>query len=283
MSSMIGSDVFSKIVEEYYKFTVSEKKVSDYISGQRKNVQYMSISELAEACDVAEATITRFCRRLGYKGYNAFKLAIANASENEKTVNQLDENSTVTDIALNRSAININSIEQTRTLIKPDAINKAAELLLKSKKVLCMGQGGSAIIAEEAAHLFSMAFSNFTPIVESHMQMIAAAGLTEEDCVLYFSYSGSTQDVADSISVAKSRNAKVILVTRFPKSPGAMQADVVLLCGAKESPLEHGSVEARISQLYLMDVLYYQMCALDPEGVKEHKNNVAEAVALKHI
>ena len=280
---MSGSNVFSRIVEEYYKFTASEKKVSDYISGQRKNVQYMSISELAEACDVAEATISRFCRRLGYKGYNAFKLAIANASENEKTVDQLNENSTLADIAVNRSNVNINAIEQTLALINTEAVEKAAQLMLNSQKVLCMGQGGSAIIAEEAAHLFSMAFSNFTPIVESHMQMIAAAGLSEKDCVLYFSYSGSTQDVADSISVAKSRNAKVILVTRFPKSPGAMQADVVLLCGAKESPLQHGSVEARIPQLYLLDVLYHQMCAMDPVNVEKHKNNVAEAVALKHI
>ena len=280
---MIGTDVFSRMVEEYYKFTVSEKKVSDYISGQRKNVQYMSISELAEACDVADATISRFCRRLGYKGYNAFKLAIANAAEREKVVGQINENSTLAEIAENRAAIHINAVEQTRVLINSETMEKAAEILLKSKKVLCMGQGGSAIIAEEAAHLFSMAFSNFVPVVESHMQMIAAAGLTEDDCVLYFSYSGSTQDVADSISVAKSRSAKVILVTRFPKSPGAMQADVVLLCGAKESPLEHGSVEARISQLYLMDVLYYQMCAMDPKNVEQHKKNVAEAVSLKHI
>ena len=280
---MIGTDVFSIMVEEYYKFTASEKKVSDYISGQRKNVQYMSISELAEACDVAEATITRFCRRLGYKGYNAFKLAIANAAEPEKTVGQIDENSTITDIVENRAATHINAIEQTKYLIKTESVEKAAQILLGSRRVLCMGQGGSAIIAEEAAHLFSMGFNNFTPIVESHMQMIAAAGLAEDDCVLYFSYSGSTQDVADSIAVAKKRNAKVILVTRFPKSPGAMQADVVLLCGAKESPLEHGSVEARITQLFLMDILYQRMCIIDSENVQKHKNNVAEAVSLKHI
>ena len=280
---MIGADVFSRMMEDYYKFTASEKKVSDYISGQRKNVQYMSISELAEACDVAEATISRFCRRLGYKGYNAFKLAISTASEKEKTVRGIDENSTLADIIRYRSTVNINSIEQTKLLINSSELEKAADIMLRSKKVLCMGQGGSAIIAEEAAHLFSMAFSNFVPVVESHMQMIAAAGLDENDCVLYFSYSGSTQDVADSISVAKKQNAKVILVTRFPKSPGAMRADVVLLCGAKESPLEHGSVESRISQLFLMDVLYHQMCAMDPENVEIHKNNVAEAVALKHI
>ena len=280
---MTGTDVFSRMAEEYYKFTASEKKVSDYISGQRKNVQYMSISELAEACDVAEATISRFCRRLGYKGYNAFKLAISTASEKEKTVRRLDKNSTLTDILQNRASVHINSIEQTKALVNNEIIEQAAKILTSSKKVLCMGQGGSAIIAEEAAHLFSMAFSNFIPVVESHMQMIAAAGLCEDDCVLYFSYSGSTQDVSDSIAVAKKQKAKVILVTRFPKSPGAMQADIVLLCGAKESPLEHGSVESRISQLFLMDILYYQMCTMEPEKVVAHKNNVAEAVALKHI
>ena len=280
---MVGTDIFSKIIEEYYRFTVSEKKVSDYIVAQRKSVQYMSISELAEACGVAEATISRFCRRLGYKGYNAFKLAIANASETERTVEQTERNDTVMGLAQNRSAVNINAIEQTMLLLNPEMVEKAAKIMLESSKVLCMGQGGSAIIAEEASHLFSMSFSNFVPVVESHMQMIAAAGLSEKDCVLYFSYSGSTQDVADSISVAKKSNAKVILVTRFPKSPGAMRADVVLVCGAKESPLQHGSVEARISQLYIIDVLYHQMCRMEPEKAETHRKNVAEAVALKHI
>ena len=280
---MTDSNVFSKIVDQYYKFTASEKKVSDYIMTQRKNVQYMSISELSEACNVAEATISRYCKTLGYKGYNAFKLAIANASEGEKHVSHINEDSSVVEIAKNRANVNIDVIKQTMSIMDSEKIQKAAEILANSKKVLCMGQGASAIIAEEAAHLFSMSFSNFYPVCESHMQMIAAAGMTQDDSVLYFSYSGSTRDLEDSFSVAKSRNAKVILVTRFPKSPVAMKADVVLCCGSKESPLQHGSVEARISQLYLLDVLYHEMCLQNPEKAEEHKSNVAEAVALKHL
>ena len=49
----------------------------------------MSISELAEECGVAEATISRFCKRLGYKGYNAFKLAVANSTANRALSNPL--------------------------------------------------------------------------------------------------------------------------------------------------------------------------------------------------
>ena len=73
-------DVFEKINSEYYQLTSAEKKVADYAVIHQQQTQFMSISELAEEAGVAEATISRFCKRLGYKGYSAFKLAIANAT-----------------------------------------------------------------------------------------------------------------------------------------------------------------------------------------------------------
>ena len=74
------SNVFEKINTEYYELTSAEKKVADYAVIHQQRTQFMSISELAEEAGVAEATISRFCRRLGYKGYSAFKLAIAHAT-----------------------------------------------------------------------------------------------------------------------------------------------------------------------------------------------------------
>ena len=72
--------VFEKISQFYYELTASEKKTADYILANRQSSQYLSIAELADESGVAEATISRFCRRLGYKGFHAFKLAIANAA-----------------------------------------------------------------------------------------------------------------------------------------------------------------------------------------------------------
>ena len=71
-------NVMERISAEYYQLTASERKVADYVTDHQQDTQIMSISELAEASGVAEATITRFCRKLDYKGYNAFKLALAN-------------------------------------------------------------------------------------------------------------------------------------------------------------------------------------------------------------
>ena len=69
--------VIERISAEYYQLTAAEKKVADYVTDHQRDTQIMSISDLAEACGVAEATITRFCRKLDYKGYNDFKLALA--------------------------------------------------------------------------------------------------------------------------------------------------------------------------------------------------------------
>ena len=70
--------VMERISAEYYQLTTSERKVAAYITDHQPGTQIMSLSDLAEASGVAEATITRFCRKLGYKGYNAFQLGLAN-------------------------------------------------------------------------------------------------------------------------------------------------------------------------------------------------------------
>ena len=66
-------NVFEKINSEYYQLTSAEKKVADYAVIHQQKTQFMSISELAEEAGVAEATISRFCKRLAYKRYSAFK------------------------------------------------------------------------------------------------------------------------------------------------------------------------------------------------------------------
>lgn len=280
-------DVFLKITSEYYQLTVAERKVADYIGQHRKKTQYMSISELAEECGVAEATISRFCRRLGYKGYNAFKLAVANSAAGRATGELVEGEILPEDSIANMCqkiySADVDAASQTLKLIDPEQISIAADALCRAGKVLCMGQGGSMILAHEAAHLFSTSMGGFFPIWDSHMQVMAAAQMAPEDVVLMFSYSASTKDLVDLLKIVKDRGATTILITRFPKSPGASYADIVLQCGAKEGPLQFGSIAARIAQLFLVDVLFHEVTRRDVDGCKERRDRAADAVADKHI
>ncbi|MEF9970720.1 MAG: MurR/RpiR family transcriptional regulator [Oscillospiraceae bacterium] len=282
-----SDNVFAKINNEYYELTSSEKKVADYIVLHQQKTQFMSITELAEACGVAEATISRFCRRMKYKGYNAFKLSVANSTADRAAANPLSgevlPEDSVSDMCQKIYTADVDAITQTLGLIKPEAISAAADLLMASQRVLCMGQGGSMILAQEAAHLFSTAQPGFSAVWDSHLQVVAASQLTEHDVVLYFSYSGATRDLMDVVKIVHQRQAKTILITRFPNSPGAAYADVVLQCGSREGPLQLGSVAARIAQLYLIDVLFSELCRRDIEGCKMRREMVADALSDKHI
>ncbi len=280
-------NVFTKLSSDYYQLTGAEKKVADYVTLHQHSTQFMSISELAEEAGVAEATVSRFCRRLGYKGYNAFKLAVANSTAGQKYANPLAgevlPEDSIGDMCQKIYTADQGALQQTLELIRPEAVQAAAELLLGAAKVLCMGQGGSMLLAQEAAHLFTTAMPNFHAIADSHLQAINIALMEERDVVLYFSYSGSTREVVENLKLVRERRGKSILITRFPKSPGAAYADVVLQCGSREGPVQGGSVAARIAQLYLIDVLFSQVCRRDLESCRRRREQVAEVLSDKHI
>lgn len=284
---MTNQNVFETISAQYFQLTNSEKKVADYILGHRIDAQYMSISELAEECDVADATISRFCRRLGVGGYNAFKLELAKASMTHRSgilLEQLgDSKSGYADLCRRILQENINVMEQTMQLLDAGHVRQAMDLIQRAKRVVCMGQGGSMVMAEEAWSMFSTISSKFSFVPDSHLQANTAALMEEGDVILFFSYSGSTRDLQDILGVAKKRNVKVILISRFPKSPGGQLADVVLQCGANESPLQAGSATARIAQLVVLEVMFRHLYESDPQQAESCRESIAEAVSYKHL
>ena len=70
-------NILERIHAFYYQLTASERKVADFVLANHDRVQLMSITQLAEECGTADATISRFCRNLDLKGFNAFKLELA--------------------------------------------------------------------------------------------------------------------------------------------------------------------------------------------------------------
>lgn len=280
-------NVMERISAEYYQLTASERKVADYVTDHQQDTQIMSISDLAEACGVAEATITRFCRKLDYKGYNAFKLALANNVAHRRGIPFLSGEVTpeddIQEMCHKLYGAEVDAVSQTLTLIRPDDVIRAADLLTQADKVLCMGQGGSMIMAEEAAHIFSTAGMNFFALSDSHTQIVYTSALTERDAILFFSYSGATREAVELLELAHRRRVPTVLITHFPKSPACAYASVILQCGANEGPLQLGSVPARMAQLFLIDTLFTEVCRRQEDMIERVRNDVADALAAKHL
>ena len=77
--------------------------------------------------------------------------------------------------------------------------------------------------------------------------------------------------------------AKIILLTHYEDSPGAKLADVVLLCGAQESPLDSGNIPIKVALLYVAEVLVLRYTMDDPQNVMDAQDRTSEALAAKML
>lgn len=283
------NNILDSITEQYQSLTRSGKKLADYIFVNHQSALYLSISALSEKSGVSEASITRFCRNLGLSGYNAFKLALAKSEQVSDLGDPTDTPETIRsedsmqNIFQKLYSSNIIALTETLELLDEDTLERAADLLAGADRVYCLGQGGSMVMAMEAWARFSTATSRFVHIEDTHMQIIHISLATERDIILFFSYSGSTKDMEDVMSLAKQRNVPIILITHFPRSRAAEFADVILLCGYNESPLRSGSVAAKAGQLFLIECLFYCFCKRNPELYSATKAATAEAITRKML
>ena len=277
-------NILERIHAFYYQLTASERKVADFVLANHDRVQFMSITQLAEECGTADATISRVCRNMDLKGFNAFKLELALYSAgSQQKKRKTPTKDTTMGRCLEVGRMANDAVYQTMELLEPDQVTRAVSLIEQADRVICIGSGGSMLLAKEFAHLFNTVAPKFMAISDAHMQMSAVATGREKDLLVLFSYSGATTSGVEIMNLAKSRSLSTMLVTRYPKSPAAESADVVLRCGSNEGPFQFGSVPAKIAQLIVMDVLFQEYCYRNPESSEESIQNIGAALAHMHI
>ncbi|MBQ8835064.1 MAG: MurR/RpiR family transcriptional regulator [Oscillospiraceae bacterium] len=280
-----NANILDRIHASYYQLTAAERKVADFVLAQHTQVQFMSITQLADECGTAEATVSRFCRSMKLKGFNAFKIELAKYSVAGTAPVPLHEHKpdTLEGRCMEVRRLANDAVNHTVEMVEPKKVLRAVELFERAGHIMCIGSGGSMIIASECAHLFSTVTAKFSAVSDSHMQMSATATMSPNDVVMLFSYSGATTSGIQVLELAKSRGIPTILVTRFPKSPAAKLADVVLRCGSNESPFQFGSVPAKVAQLVVIDVLFQEYYARNRESCEENIERIAAALSGKHV
>lgn len=273
---MDNSNLLQEMSLALNQYTKTEKKIAEYVLHNADKVLFMSITELADACGVAEASVHRFCKMLKVSGYQAFKmhLSIGRATETEHGGHKESSSHTPYEEILQ---YHLDAIRETNEMLHKKDVDQVVEMMSNAERIVFMGVGNSMTTAEEAAGKFLHITPKAQFVADAHMQAMAASMASPADVFVFISYSGATVDNIQVASIAKKKGAKIIAITRFPKSELTKQADVVLICGSKESPLEGGSMGAKMSQLHIIDVLF--QCYYQKNLKESRKNNEATAGA----
>ena len=281
----MGTNFWELLQQRQGQLTRSGHAVADYLLQHADEAQYLSISSLARECNVAEATVFRFCRALGFDGYHEMRIALAqaNATGTMSSQRELQPGASTETLFEHASARLFTAINGTQNALSAEAVDEAARMLREAKQVFCFGQGGSMLLANDICARFASLSTKFRTSGDSHLQLLTASLMNEADVVLFVSYSGAPRDMMETLRTAKAAGAKIILLTHYEDSPGASLADVVLRCGAQESPLDSGSIPIKVAVLYVGEVLVLRYILDSPEQANTAQELTSEVLTLKML
>ena len=281
----MGTNFWELLQQRQGQLTRSGHAVADYLLQHADEAQYLSISSLARECNVAEATVFRFCRALGFDGYHEMRIALAqaNATGTMSSQRELQPGASTETLFEHASARLFTAINGTQNALSAEAVDEAARMLREAKQVFCFGQGGSMLLANDICARFASLSTKFRTSGDSHLQLLTASLMNEADVVLFVSYSGATRDMMETLRTAKAAGAKIILLTHYEDSPGASLANVVLRCGAQESPLDSGSIPIKVAVLSVGEVLVLRYILDSPEQANAAQELTSEVLTLKML
>ncbi|GAA3404469.1 MurR/RpiR family transcriptional regulator [Paenibacillus hodogayensis] len=272
-----------KISSIYTSLTKSEQKVADVVMKEPEAAVFYTITDLSEKAGVGETSVIRFCRKLGFKGYQEFKLSVAqNLSTPSQNIHgDIQDEDELSVVVQKISAMNRQNIENTTTLLDEESLRKAIAIIREAKKLFFFGVGSSGITALDGKYRFMRLGYECSAENDAHIIAMNAALLKKGDVVVGVSTSGSTKDLVDALEIAKRRGARILCLTSHARSPITQFADVVLLTASKESPLQGGSFSSKMSQIHALDVLSTAVALGQKERTYEALEMTAKAVLDK--
>lgn len=196
-----------------------EMEVYQYVIQHQNAVPYMRIRELAAEAHVSTTTILRFCRKIGCDGYAEFKLRM------KEFVGQQPEEIVPEDLSELRAFMM--RMETPRFEVKLD---RAAAMLAKADRLLCIGMCNSGYIAQYAARYFTT-FGKFSLAVTDPfypVKQYSASANGANSVALVFSVSGESEQTVQITHLLKQRSCYIISVTDTENSTIAQLSDLCL-------------------------------------------------------
>lgn len=278
--------VLYAIKNQYGAFSEKERLIADFIMEHRGASVDPSITELATQIGISEATLVRFVRKLGYQGYQKFRIALAKESVAENTQIfeiAVDGDAQEDDVIDRIFKHTIQALELSRKQLDKTAVIKTAELIVAARHVLLFGFGGSNINARDAYHKFLRTGLACMYTDEFHMQLMLASQTDAADIALLFSHSGRNYDIIALAEELKANQCPVAVITSYDNSPLAHCADILLTVSPVLNSVISESFSDSLAVGTLINVLYVEVMTMLKESGLKNLAKMRKAIAGRRI
>lgn len=257
------------IESNYDNFTTVERNIADFFIHNREKVDF-SARAVAERLYVSEASLSRFAKKCGYRGYREF------VYQYEETFVEKQESMTGnTRMVLNAYQELLN---KTYNLVDEAQIARIGRYLSEADRVFVCGKGSSGLAAMEMELRFMRIGVDIDSLHDSDLMRMQAVFQDKRSLVIGISISGEKEEVMYLMRESHRRGAKTVLLTAKNKDIyGEFCNEVVLLPSLKH--LNHGNViSPQFPILVMLDIIYSYYVEQDKDEKEILHDNTLRAL-----
>lgn len=262
------------------------RKIGEVVLEDPTAPMRLSITELAQRAGTSPATVTRFCRYLGYDGYIQFRVAAAadvgRAPQRIEIGRAFGADDNPGEVLRTLLSGQVRSLEATAQVLDPAQCVTIARALVQCRQLDLYGTGGSGIVAKEVQHRYFRIGINAHVWSDVHLGLASAAMRGPADVAIGISHSGTTTETIDMVKRARAHGAMTVAVTGDARSPLATVAQYSLAAAVPDRFLHPSDIIAHHAQLFVLDFLYLLVIAQDYSGAVGKLEVSAAAVADRH-
>ena len=252
--------VLGAICSSYDTFFEAEKKIADYMMENKAAVVDMTVGELARASGTSDATVSRFCRRCGFKGFHNLKLTLArevleDEQKDQSVSNDIDRGD-IRQSLQNILANKVAELTETVNMMDADNLEQILSRLENARMVQLAAVGNTIPVAMDGAFKLNQLG---IPAVAGEIwetQAVYTFNLGPEDVVLIISNSGSSRRLQSLAQGARENRSTVIVITNNPDSPLARISDYRIVTATREKLLTEEFWFSRVTATAVMEILY---------------------------
>lgn len=267
----------------YDTFFEAEKKIADCIIGRKKEVIDMTVAELAKASGTSDATVSRFCRKCGFKGFQQLKMDLAREvlKEQGKAVPVSNDilRSDISQSLQNILANKVAELTETVSMIDPKSLEKILCLLEQARTVQVAAVGNTIPVALDFCFKLNQIGISAVSGTIWDAQVAYTFNMQKADVVVVISNSGTSRRLQTLMKGAKENGCKVIAITNNPDSPVAKAADYNMITATREKLLMENFCFSRVSATMVVEILYLFLAVSkqgSSESIRRHEQSMAE-------
>lgn len=258
MHNNTSNNLIPYIISQKEYLNESHCKIADYVISSPDKIIGQTSREIADTLNFSEATIIRFCQKLGFKGYKEFHLKLAQDQGNNPAwhVPQgITKDDDCLSVVKKVMQIEYEDIKFTSDMLNEEVVLKVLELITKCNKLVFFGVGSSALVASTAKEHFLHYGKSAYAELEGLSQIVLANTLTPGDVAFAISISGASKIPIKALEVAAKCGAHTICLTQNPSSPLAKISDFTLQVFCKDQSIDDLGTASRIVHMALIDSL----------------------------